>query len=471
MAQETSGSGAAATGGATLVIPGEMAARIDRLPMSAMAWEICLIVQIGWATAVSTDAIAARMYPFVWLPAKEITHSQYDVLYALEVGIGILIGGYAMGWLSDKIGRRPSLILATVLAAVFIWPFAYVTNYPALALLSIGSTLGIGGYLAINVVYMSEIMGPTVRPRIMMVAQTVCIFLLLVVLGGIIPHYWFPSQYHAYLWLLAGLNVLVAIYLVFRMPESPRWLEARERRDAARQVVERMEARVSKNGQRTLPEPDLTPYEVVAEEKTSWLAPFGRQYVVATVLLLVIMALGYAGIVYGGNSQIILFLIGDRGFGAGSVFAITAWAGVAASAVYLLNAFFGQRFERKWTQLFGAALFAGSYWGMYSSHSKAAVTTWFILANVGGIMWLWSMYVYIPNNYPTRMRSLGTGWTDGIGHVGAWGGVLIAGQLFSVASPRSFFWFITIPCAILPAVLLAIFGKNQRRRALEELAR
>ena len=97
-----------------------------------------------------------------------------------------------------------------MLAAAFIWPFAYVTNYPALALLSIGSTLGIGGYLAINVVYMSGIMGSTdCRPRIMMVSQTVCIFLLLVVLGGIIPHYWFPSQYHLYLWLLAGLNVVV----------------------------------------------------------------------------------------------------------------------------------------------------------------------------------------------------------------------------------------------------------------------
>ena len=30
--------------------------------------------------------------------------------------------------------------------------------------------------------------------------------------------------------------------------------------------------------------------------------------------------------------------------------------------------------------------------------------------------------------------------------------------------------FITIPCALLPGVLIAIFGKNQRRRALEELA-
>jgi MFS transporter, putative metabolite:H+ symporter len=238
-----------------LVIPGEMAARIDRLPMSAMAWEICLIVQIGWACAVSTDAIAARMYPFVWLPAKEITHSQYNVLYALEVGIGILIGGYSVGWLSDKVGRRPMLVVSSVLAGVFIWPFAYVTNYPALAVLSIGSTLGIGGYLAINVVYMSEIMGPTVRPRIMMVCQTVCIFLLLVILDGIIPHYWFPSQYKAYPWLLAGLNILVAVYLVFRMPESPRWLEARERPDAARKVVETMEARVSKGGRIPCPSP------------------------------------------------------------------------------------------------------------------------------------------------------------------------------------------------------------------------
>ena len=107
MATEASGAGAAASGGTTMVIPGEMAARVDRLPRSAMAWEICLIVQIGWAVAVSTDAIAARMYPFIWLPAKEITHSQYDILYALEVGIGILLGGYSFGWLSDKVRPPP----------------------------------------------------------------------------------------------------------------------------------------------------------------------------------------------------------------------------------------------------------------------------------------------------------------------------------------------------------------------------
>jgi MFS family permease len=274
MAQDTSGAGTAA-GGTPLVIPGEMAARVDRLPMSFMAWEICLIVQVGWACAASTDGIAQRLYPFVWLPAGVISHSQYNVLYALQVGISILIGGYALGWLADKIGRRPALILSSLLAGVFIWPFAYVTNYAALFFLSIADTLGFAGFLAINVVYMSEIMGPTVRPRVMMFCQVVCIFLLEVILAGIVPHYLFPGQYREYLWILTGLNLAIAVLLFWRMPESPRWLEARERRAQARQVVERMEARVMKRHP-VLPEPDLRPYEVVAEEKTSMFAVFNR---------------------------------------------------------------------------------------------------------------------------------------------------------------------------------------------------
>ena len=245
--------------------------------------------------------------------------------------------------------------------------------------------------------------------------------MLLVILTGLIPHYWFPSQYRLYLWLLSGLNILVAIALFFRMPDSPRWLEAREQRGKARQVMERMEARVMKKHP-VLPEPDLAPHQVVAEEKTSWLAPFGKQYVFVTILLLVVMALGYGGIIYGGASQSFLFLSLSRGYSAGFVFALVSWSGVVSSAVYLLNAFFGDRFERRWVQLFGAILFAGGWWGVYEIRNTAGMVTMYLIAGVGGILWLWSMYVYIPNNFPTRMRSLGTGWTDGIGHLGAWGG-------------------------------------------------
>ena len=126
----------------------------------------------------------------------------------------------------------------------------------------------------------------------------------------------FPGQYRAYLWMLAGLNLLVALALFWRMPESPRWLEARERRDQARRIVERMEARVRKRHP-VLPEPDLAPYQVVAEEKTSPFAVFIKPYLLITVFLLVVMVLGYGGIIYGNGGYAFLFLAETRGYSAG----------------------------------------------------------------------------------------------------------------------------------------------------------
>ena len=115
-------------------------------------------------------------------------------------------------------------------------------------------------------------------------------------------------------------------------------------------------------------------------------------------------------------------------------------------------------------------MYAGGWWGVYEVHNTAGMAVLYIIAASGTTLWLWSMYVYIPANYPTRMRSLGTGWTDGVGHLGAWGGVLIAGALFSAVDPRNFVIWITIPCALVPGALIAIFGKRQQRRTLEELA-
>ena len=206
----------------------------------------------------------------------------------------------------------------------------------------------------------------------------------------------------------------------------------------ARQIVGRMEKRVSKGGRVALPEPDLSPYEVVAEEKTSWLAPFGKQYVVATML----PAGGHGAglrrhrvrrqqpdrLVPGPGPRLQRrHRFRPHGLGRGGRLHRSTCSTRPSATGSSANG----------PSCSAASLFAGAYWGMYASHSHPALSTFFIIANIGGILWLWSMYVYIPNNYPTRMRSLGTGWTDGIGHLGAWGGVLIAGQLFTVAAPAS----------------------------------
>ena len=465
MAQEISGAAAAGT----LVIPGEIAARVDRLPRSFMLWEIALLVQLGWGISASSE-VDRTLYPFLWLPHKDITSLDYSVLYALQTGISILIGAYLIGWLADKIGRRNALILSATLAGVFIWTFGYVTNFWGLFLLSIAGTLGYAGFLAVNIVYLSEMGGPIARGRVIMVAQAVCIFVFEVFLVGLIPHYWIPGQYRQYLWLLAGLNILMALLFAWRLPESPRWLEARGRTEQARTIVERLEARIRKRHP-VLPEPDLKPYQqTVSEEKTSIFAVFSKQYLWRTILLLVVMVLGYGGIVYGNAGYGYLFLAENRHYGPGFVFALAAWGGVVGTVAYLLNAFFGDRLERKWTQLVGAIVFAGGWYGVYSVHSTPALVTLYLIMNSGVILWLWSMYVYIPANFATRLRGVGTGWTDGVGHLGAWGGVLLCGVVFTAATPLGWILLITIPGALVPAGLVGTFGTRQRHRALEELA-
>ena len=302
-----------------------------------------------------------------------------------------------------------------------------------------------------------------------MFAQVLAIILGLSIWRGVIPHYMIPGQYKAYLWLLAGLNLVVMLLIIWRLPESPRWLEARGRTDQARKIMERLEARIMKRHP-VLPEPDLTPYEVVAEEKTSMFAVFSRQYVFVTILLLVVMALGYGGIIYGNAGYAYLFLAESRGYSASFVFALTAGP-LAGGIAYLINALIGDRVERKWTQLAGAILFAGGWYGVYNVHNTPGVVVLYMVASIGTVLWLWSMYVYIPANYPTRMRGLGTGWTDGLGHMGAWGGVLLCGVVFTAAAPLGWILLITLPGALLPALLVGTFGVRQRRRALEQLAR
>ena len=45
------------------------------------------------------------------------------------------------------------------------------------------------------------------------------------------------------------------------------------------------------------------------------------------------------------------------------------------------------------------------WWGVYEVHNTAGMVVLYIIAASGTTLWLWSMYVYIPANYPTWMRS------------------------------------------------------------------
>src|SRR4029077_10079898 len=93
--------------------------RIDRLPLTRVQWELAVLVEVTWAfIIVDTDGIAARLYPVIWRPAGLLSTDQYAVIQALQVGLGVLLGTYLMGFVADKYGRRPAILLSTALAGL-----------------------------------------------------------------------------------------------------------------------------------------------------------------------------------------------------------------------------------------------------------------------------------------------------------------------------------------------------------------
>ena len=214
-------------------IHGHIAARIDRLPLTRVQWHLAILVEITWGFIIfDTDGIGARLYPFVWRPAHIIDVYQYAVIQALQVGAGILLGVYLMSWVADRYGRRPAILLATLLGGICIWPFAYITNFWGMVVLSVLSTLGVGGIVATHSVYLSEMNSPLVRNRVLLASQGVTA--LVAVSVNLLAFWLIPSQWQAFLWISAIIEIVVLLpWLYWRLPESPRWLEAHGRHEEA----------------------------------------------------------------------------------------------------------------------------------------------------------------------------------------------------------------------------------------------
>jgi hypothetical protein len=68
-------------------------------------------------------------------------------------------------------------------------------------------------------------------------------------------------------------------------------------------------------------------------------------------------------------------------------------------------------------------------------------------------------------------RSPGIQRSAPMSHLGAWGGVLRCGVVFTKAAPRGWVLLITIPGVLVAGALVGFLGIRQRRRALAELSR
>jgi putative MFS transporter len=452
-------------------VQGHIAARIDRLPMTKVQWKLFILVEITWGFIIfDTDGIGARLYPFVWRPNHIVTVTQYAVIQALQVGAGILLGVYLMSWIADRYGRRPAILIATLLGGLCIWPFAYVFNFWGMVFLSVLSTLGVGGIVATHSVYLSEMISPQLRNRALLASQGVTA--LVAVAVNLLAFWLIPSQWQAFLWVSAGVEIIVLLPLLYwKLPESPRWLEARGRHAEADMAMGEYERRVQATTSVPLPRPDEGMHPLVVAEHGAWKEIFTNPlYRGRTTLLIVCWLLGYAGLIYGVGAFTAVFMV-DHGATPHFVFLSIAAAYGVLFVGFQINSWLGERVERRDVLCFAAVLFAAAWIVIYLYPSLTVIAVCYAISRVGTGLYLFNLYNYTAVAYPTRIRSIAFAWTDGLGHLGAWGGVTLLGPLYEWG-PDHLGWFIWIigPGALLPAILIRGFGIRQRSAVLEQVS-
>ncbi|MFI8995307.1 sugar porter family MFS transporter [Streptomyces sp. NPDC053542] len=151
--------------------------------------------------------------------------------------IGAAFGSLAGGRMSDRLGRRNSLLWA---GAVFIGGATAVALAPSVAFMVVARFvlgLAVGSASVITPLYLSEIAPPHIRGRLvsfnslMIVSGQLLAYLINAVL----------AQWEAWRWML-GLAALPAVALfigLFFLPDTPRWYMSKGRTEEAGAVLRR----------------------------------------------------------------------------------------------------------------------------------------------------------------------------------------------------------------------------------------
>jgi MFS family permease len=453
-------------------IAGHIAARIDRLPLTRVQWELALLVEITWGFIIfDTDGIGARLYPFVWRPNHLISVVQYSVIQALQVGLGVLLGAYIMSWVAGRYGRRPAILLSTLLGGMGIWPFAYLSSFWPMVVMSVLSTLGVGGIVATHAVYLSEMTSPEVRNKVLLTAQGVTALVAVVV--NLLAFAWIPGRWQLFLWVSAAIEIVVLLPLLWwRLLESPRWLEAHGRSLEAERVMAEYERRCQNSYGKALPLPDpADDRKVVMAGKGAWRELFtSPQYRGRVLVLIVCWVLGYSGLIYGVGAFAAVYMV-DHGGSAHFVFLTIAVAYAVVFLSFLVNARFGETVERRNVLFQMAVLFSVSWIVAWLVPNLWVVAACYVVARIGTSLWLFNLYNYTAVAFPTRIRSMAFAWTDGLGHLGAWAGVTLLGPLY-VTGPNHLGWilWIVVPGAMIPGLLIRFRGIKQSRAVLEHIS-
>jgi len=422
---------------------------IDARPLSASQYAIaCLCGFVMFLDGFNTQTIS-YMTPLI---AKEwqLSHEILGPILASALA-GLLVGYLFLSPLSDRLGHRRMVLIATIVVGAFTLTTLLATNAPELIALRFITGMGLGAAIPSAVALTSEYTPKRLRATFVLAIYCGLSFGFAAAGGAaawLIPHY----GWRALLWAGAVAPLALAPFIYLYLPESLDFL-IRNRADPGQiqAVLARIDPAAATIG--------TVRFEIEsADRKNAVASLFQSGRTLGTLLLWLVFILNLAEF-YALQSWLPPILT-NLNYSIESVAlatSLTTIGGIVAAFVvgpamdrispygslailYLAGVVFvgltGWALSRSAWMLMTASFFAGF---CVSGGQKSVIALTAIF-------------------YPAPIRSTGVGWALGIGRIGGIAGPLLIGALLGwQVQPASVFYAATLPM-LASALIIVLLG-------------
>ena len=378
------------------------------------------------------------------LPIKNLWHTSdwFHGTFIISMSLwGMVVGALSGGYPTEKLGRKMTLIMVGLLfslsalgAALSQGPY-YFSVFRFLG----GLAAGFASIAAPS--YISEISDAKNRGRLAMLYQFNIVFGILI---AYLSNYLLKGLYHENDWrLMLGIEFFPAILftlLLFSVPQSPRWLlVCKNQADKARLILR---TTMSESEAENYIQQINSDVKTVANTKSGL---FSGKY--KKVLLLSFLMAFFNQ--FSGISFILFYapeIFGKAGLGASESLLSSISIGIinlifTFAGIYLIDKA-GRRtlmFIGSWGYIISLSMVA---FGFYFHASPSFMLTFILLfiashaIGQGAVIW-----VFIPEIFPTRIRSFGQAWGSGLLNLFAAVIALLGAVLINAFAPWMVFGF------------------------------
>ena len=345
--------------------------------------------------------------------AKDWNISPKDLAIAhMAVLVGILIGSLIAGILTDRIGRRKSMLLMFTFATVGMGVSYFISNMTQLVILRFLTGFGAGGALPIAIALVAEYVPLKYRNMLVVFAFSGASFASFV--AGYLGNYFIANYGWQGMFLLGFIfAVPILIWMYFWMPESAKYLVVKNKNlDEAKSLLQKSNRAISISAE------DELVINEAPHTKSPLASLFSKRTVVTTLLLWLAFISG----------QVIVFFM--------SIWMPTylehaGWeAELSRQALghYYLGAFIGAIILGYLADRLGAAkvLIAtfpiAAILYFFLGQTVDNVDIWWIIAPIAGAFAIGGIMALAPfaaSLYPTSIRGTGVGAALGVGRIGS----------------------------------------------------